>query len=188
MTEWPRKIDLVPGSFSAEFMYHKRALVDVSLYGFSLLLIANCEQPEFPVMVTNTDLSPPKSESKGTASGYLFPDGKYFTDIPISRTDSFIKAHLLPEGKIEAEKQSLFSSVDMDHSLILICGHTARDARCGEIGPLLLSEFKAVLDKRELLYKEDKKCDQKHTYEVGICSHIGGHVVSILILIIIRGG
>lgn len=178
MTEWPRKIDLVPGSFSAEFMYHKRALVDVSSHPFRLSFLANIEQPEFPVMVTNTDLSPPSGESKGAASGYLFPDGKYFTDIPISQTDSFIKAHLQPDGKIETQKQSLFSSVEMDHSLILICGHSARDARCGEIGPLLLSEFKAVLDKRGLLYKKENKCDQKHTYEVGICSHIGGHVVS----------
>lgn len=134
-------------------------------------------QPEYPVMVTSTSLSPPEDQRKGTASGYLFPEGKYFTDIPIQQADSFMKAWLLPEEKIDKEKKDLFKSRDMDHALILVCGHAARDARCGQIAPLLVNEFKAVLEEHGLLYYQGVS-DPQNKFEVGICSHIGGHVVS----------
>lgn len=130
------------------------------------------------MLVTSTNLAPPNDEQPGTASGYLFPDGKYFTDVPIDQADSFILANLLPTEKINTEKKSMFKSTDMDHSLILICGHNARDARCGEIAPLLVNEFRATLAKHDLLYNSDDKSNSRNKYEVGVCSHIGGHVVS----------
>lgn len=128
-------------------------------------------------MVTSTNLNSPSDQAKDTVSGYLFPDGKYFSNISLSQTESFIRAHLLPEDKVEVDKQQQFQSIGMDHPLILICGHAARDARCGAIAPLLVAEFKAVLEKHGLLYKGESGGDK---YEVGICSHIGGHVVSSL--------
>lgn len=125
-------------------------------------------------------MNPPNNQQPGTVSGYLFPDGKYFTDVPIDQVDSFIQANLVPKEKTNLKAIEMFNSKKINHSLILICGHAARDARCGEIGPLLVKEFKAVLAKHDLLYSasRDYHVDLQNKYEVGVCSHIGGHVVS----------
>jgi leucyl-tRNA synthetase len=52
---------------------------------------------------------------------------------------------------------------DITHPVILICGHMARDSRCGVLGPVLESAFRADLKRRGI-----------HA-EVGQISHIGGH-------------
>lgn len=46
---------------------------------------------------------------------------------------------------------------------ILICGHGGRDQRCGILGPLLQSSFRAELARRNV------------DADVGLISHIGGH-------------
>ena len=49
--------------------------------------------------------------------------------------------------------------------MVLICGHTKRDIRCGVMAPLIEREFLAVLKRENLAEKVD----------VGLISHIGGH-------------
>ena len=115
---WPRKLELAPGTFNQEFTRYKRKML----------------HPEYPVLVTSTNLTPPLPDkaqeahkAKNVASGYLFPDGRYFRDIDINKTPEFIKQHLVPkeagevDGDITESLSELFPSEPMDHSLILIC-------------------------------------------------------------------
>lgn len=181
---WPRKLELAPGTFNQEFTLYKRKML----------------HPEYPVLVTSTNLTPPLPDkaqeahkAKNVASGYLFPDGRYFRDIDINKTPEFIKQHLVPkeagevDGDITESFSELFPSEPIDHSLILICGHRQRDARCGEIAPLLVNEFRAVLERNGLLYDQPDAATSKDRYRVGICSHIGGHVYAGNVLIMIPG-
>ncbi|KAG4285487.1 hypothetical protein FPRO06_06747 [Fusarium proliferatum] len=78
---------------------------------------------------------------------------------------------------------------DVRHVLVLICGHTGRDARCGIMAPVLQTEFEDKLEMEgfDVLYGPvqvnlgDKQRIQgetgrgKTTARVGLISHIGGH-------------
>lgn len=130
------------------------------------------------MLVTATNLVNPTIQKTGTISGYLFPDGKYYPEVQVNDTESFIRANFLPPNKTNYDLKSLFDFKEMDHSLILICGHTARDARCGQIAPLLVNEFNSVLAENNLRYSRGDVSNCQNKYEVGICSHVGGHVVS----------
>jgi (2Fe-2S) ferredoxin len=177
-------LELAPGTFTQEFTRFKRKML----------------HPEYPVLVTSTNLTPPPLDkanavpkAKNFASGYLFPDGRYFRDIDIDKTPEFIKEHLVPkeseqvDGETPESANELFASEPLDHSLILICGHKQRDARCGEIAPLIVNEFRAVLERHGLLYGQQHAAASKNRYRVGICSHIGGHVYAGNVLIMIPG-
>ncbi|KAL2706761.1 Altered inheritance of mitochondria protein 32 [Kluyveromyces marxianus] len=54
---------------------------------------------------------------------------------------------------------SQFKTQDFHHDLILVCGHYNRDARCGELAPLLIDKLNSI----------------RPTLKTGIVSHIGGH-------------
>lgn len=58
-----------------------------------------------------------------------------------------------------------FKEYKVEKDLIVTCGHTKRDIRCGELGPLITAEFDKVLTK-------EKVRDQ---FYVGQITHIGGH-------------
>lgn len=62
-----------------------------------------------------------------------------------------------------SQASTLPSPEPITHPVILICGHGGRDQRCGVLGPLLQSCFRAELDRRGI-----------HA-EVAQISHIGGH-------------
>ncbi|KAI9020909.1 Sucrase/ferredoxin-like-domain-containing protein [Phycomyces nitens] len=55
-------------------------------------------------------------------------------------------------------------------AVILVCTHTMRDKRCGVLGPLIVDEFKRVLEEKNLL-----KNTKKGGVEVWGTSHFGGH-------------
>lgn len=59
-----------------------------------------------------------------------------------------------------------FRASKIDKTIVLICGHTQRDIRCGVLGKLIHKEFEEVL-KRENL---------ENDVELGYISHVGGHV------------
>lgn len=138
------------------------------------------------MLITATSLSPPTSRGKdapGTASGYLFPDAKFVSGIPIADPGPFMRSFLLPESDTttqEASGSSGFEVEGVKRSFVFVCGHGSRDARCGQIAPLLVDEFEKVLAQKGLLAGKgsDGGEDEAGKYEVGVCSHIGGHVVS----------
>jgi hypothetical protein len=51
-------------------------------------------------------------------------------------------------------------------NIVLVCGHAARDNRCGRAGPQVIEEFRALLTGRGIL---------ESTVTVRTSSHLGGH-------------
>lgn len=170
-SDWPKKVEFVPGSFTSELAGFKRRVMSV----------------QHPVMITSTSFAP-----EGEVSGYLLPDGLYFKNLDLSKAEKFAKAYLVPEGE---EGREAFQPEKMDHSLVLVCGHGSRDARCGQIAPLLVNEFEKVLEHEGLLVKENDDSttgttddSSEHKWKVGVCSHIGGHVYAGNVLLLKPGG
>ncbi|VTT75715.1 unnamed protein product [Fusarium fujikuroi] len=144
-----------------------------------------------------------------TTSVYLVPSFKYVPFLPRVSFDSveaLAKGFLLPKKLHPAHEglspihrdrltrkegyQGLLPGVqDVRDVLVLICGHTGRDARCGIMAPVLQTEFEDklemegfdVLDGPVQVNLGDKQRIQgetgrgKTTARVGLISHIGGH-------------
>lgn len=183
-TDWPSKPDLVPDSFGSEFTMMRRCVLD----------------PSFPVVMVHSD-TPPLNKSK-SSEVLLYPDAKLFPDIKTSQTRLFMESYLVPPKEDQIENKSKakfnlndfldepediklsnssekFNPIDIPYNTILICGHTHRDARCGQIGPLIKNEFEQVLKKQDMLYDPIDQTGNKKKWNVSLCSHVGGHVVSI---------
>lgn len=73
----------------------------------------------------------------------------------------------------------------VDYPTILICGHNARDARCGVLGPILLAEFQKCL--RNELRSGYKGHPLQHT-SVALTSHVGGHAYAGNVIIYVPPG
>ncbi|WJG34769.1 transmembrane amino acid transporter protein-domain-containing protein [Fusarium oxysporum Fo47] len=151
---------------------------------------------------------PPRPEVQ-TTSVYLVPSFKYVPFLPRVSFDSveaLAKGFLLPRKLHPAHEglspihrdrltrkegyQGLLPGVqDVRDILVLICGHTGRDARCGIMAPVLQTEFEDKLEMEgfDVLHGPvqvnlgDKQRIQgetgegKTTARVGLISHIGGH-------------
>lgn len=168
----PSKIELIPGSLSSEINILKRDL-------FS---------PVHPVLVSNillqkhSSLIDEFSLNKNEQLVYLYPEGKAIK-FNIADTKQFIRKFLVPEDYVvqatynpfkksagsdkvlEQAGEFEYTEYPISKGLVLICGHTQRDIRCGKIAPLLEEEFSKVLTTEQLL----------DTVDVGLISHIGGH-------------
>lgn len=169
-SSWGSKVELVPGSFANDFAMCRRRVLS----------------PEFPISLLHTDSTPSTEtgKSSGLASLTVFPDNLHFPAVPKEHVEDFMQAHLLASSTGVSQSGISFESMPAKNSHILICGHAKRDARCGEIGPLLKNEFVKVLSDKQMLakYGEDQEDDNAATgdkWQVSLCSHVGGHVVSI---------
>ena len=76
--------------------------------------------------------------------------------------EKFIKMGLIEYPEDSAER--------LKNAVIYICGHAARDKRCGIMGPLLRDEFEKQLDR---LWASETQIPRPN---VELISHIGGHV------------
>jgi len=160
----PSKIDLVPGSLANHFESIKRKMLS----------------PLHPVTLSDALVSDLNIPFGGKQKVFLYPDHKQVT-FDMENLPQFIEHYLLPESSptqvynpfVSTPKLShkrvlhpdLFDESDIDMDLVLICGHTQRDIRCGELAPLLKDEFERVLERENL----------SSSVKVGLISHIGGH-------------
>lgn len=166
----PLKINLIPGSLANEFEIHKR----------------NRLSPKHPVLLSNIILNNPKNEKlrhQGqTHKVLVYPEAK-IVEFEKEHLSHFIEHYLLPEEGSAAttynpfsksssdielksiKRPELFIELLMVGDLVLVCGHTQRDIRCGKLAPLLTNEFAKVLKHENLENKVD----------LGLISHIGGH-------------
>ena len=157
-------------------------------------------------MLTNSSLPPstPQSSSTSTtASAYLLPSFLYVPVITLTQNsiERFARAFLLPKALHPAlttnaalsanqkldllqrpHLQEAFPGVrQVDELLVLICGHGARDSRCGTLGPILHAEFVDKL--RDRGFDVDGGADIVEGKEGGVLrhakvaeiSHVGGH-------------
>lgn len=171
-----------------------------------------CTQPYHNVLLTNSSFEPtadatpqePAIEAS-PSSAYLLPSFRYVPSVPTdpAHVDALIQAFVLPSQlhqsndrptraetnvlRRKEELQQRFAGVrDIDEVLVLICGHAARDVRCGTLGPILQREFEDKLRRQnvEVLGRppgaEDARGDLTASEyvpkaRVGQISHIGGH-------------
>lgn len=122
-------------------------------------------------------------------SVYFFPRFQYLAPVANWQglSEALASVYLLsPEtAKQYAAVKALFDLITREVSevVILICGHGARDQRCGVMGPLLRTEFCRQLADRgvdtsgsageEFLFEDSD--DGIVRARVGLVSHIGGH-------------
>ncbi|QFZ26921.1 putative altered inheritance of mitochondria protein [Clavispora lusitaniae] len=156
----PPKINLVPGSLASEFEVLRRKMLS----------------PQHPVTLSNAIVS---GIDGGTHQKvFIYPDCIQ-VEFKLANLPEFIQHYLLPVQETESvfnpfasanatphtrvERPHLFQETPIHKDLVLICGHTQRDIRCGRIAPLLLQEFERVL------------AHEKLDVDVGLVSHIGGH-------------
>ena len=136
-------------------------------------------------MITTAYFPPVKKkrrrESSANPAFMLFPEARY---IPDSKLFSEIST---PAPPSEKHAESVNKTVDLsDSATILICGHSARDQRCGILGPVLSSEFERVLSQNGYVLEDDQELGSQSSNSkgeegteararVGLCSHVGGH-------------
>lgn len=118
------------------------------------------------VLVSNTSLLGGSQKVSESSDAYLFPDNLYIPRIEHNKTEEFLEVLLEENDEIRAIKlKNQFEARDNVSDVWLVCGHTERDARCGDIGPLILNEMNEV-----------KKMDHVSAKtNIGFISHIGGH-------------
>ncbi|CAH2352776.1 altered inheritance of mitochondria protein 32 [[Candida] railenensis] len=174
--QWPSKIELQPGALSTELTHLKRSL----------------GSPNHPVAISNIDMGTvphyqkfANNEPDGMHTVLLYPDNKLIR-FDKQKTEEFFKTYLRPKGEpiklpynpfrrmaptiteplvgADEEVVGKFHEEDFCRELVLICGHSKRDIRCGVLAPILKEEFVKVLEAKEV-----------ESVDVGYISHIGGH-------------
>lgn len=95
------------------------------------------------ILISNTTL--PDTGYDNVSSAYLFPDNLLITNIPHDKTEHFLDTLLEENDEIRAIKlKEEFGARDNSRDVWLVCGHAERDARCGDIGPLILGEMEEI--------------------------------------------
>lgn len=99
------------------------------------------------ILISNTTL--PDTGHDNVSSAYLFPDNLLITNIPHDQTERFLDTLLEENDEIRAIKlKEEFGARDNSRDMWLVCGHAERDARCGDIGPLILGEMNEIRDEQ----------------------------------------
>lgn len=214
--DWPSKVELLPGSFANEFLVNRRKVLksDVPVS----FLHTDGEPSKQVEMVEREKEAGRKGQD---VSLTLFPDGLYFKCVNQKDAKAFMETYLLSnnDAKQDGHDNTIiahsknteneshgsssssssshvsFEPVPVQHSRILVCGHTQRDARCGAIGPLLAAEFRKVLGDKNLLFDSsnpstsstNNKALEDEKWQVSLCSHVGGHVYAGNVIILKRG-
>ncbi|KAH9882889.1 hypothetical protein J1614_000255, partial [Plenodomus biglobosus] len=134
------------------------------------------------ILLTASSLPKPPTQPPNTTTALLFPSFQTLPNIPHHPASlsafaaAYLKAktlHPMHAGLTPAQKTPLLRNPSLASTLpppspittptILICGHGARDDRCGILGPLLQSAFQSDLARRGI------------DAHVALISHIGGH-------------
>lgn len=165
--EMPSKINLVPGSLANEFESSKKSKLS----------------PTHPVLLSNIITNDLRTSFVDASlhEVIVYPEGK-LVRFKKEHLLQFIEHYLLPDEKssvvtynpftsddkeehVSVKRPDLFEEQDFGKDLVLVCGHTQRDIRCGALGPIIENEFTEVLEREGLAPSVD----------VGLISHIGGH-------------
>ncbi|KAG5361179.1 Altered inheritance of mitochondria protein 32 [Yarrowia sp. E02] len=151
--KWPHAIEKDEGSLAS--------LIAEKRHEFPL----RSKMAKAGILISNTTL--PSSETCDVSSALLFPDNLYISEIPHSETEQFLETLLEENDEIRAIKlKENFGARDNTADVWLVCGHAERDARCGDIGPLILSEMDEV---------KSRESDDARDTKTALISHIGGH-------------
>lgn len=152
-------------------------------------------QPTRPIMITNSNEPLPYDKDIRETQEYhtvrIYPQNISVSKIPQTPKghEHFAETFLARKTDLQPEERKGQHHLQLEgiHSAsIFICGHKARDTRCGILGPLLQTEFKksvfdpALAREDELLTlaRQDEIAFQalnRPAATVALISHIGGH-------------
>ncbi|CAO2648389.1 Nn.00g076560.m01.CDS01 [Neocucurbitaria sp. VM-36] len=168
--DWTSNIENEEGE-TGEFVKGLKGVIGKGGVGFD---------PFTNVLITASSL--PKSKTQHATTALLFPSFKRIHSIPHTPdafsnfATAYLKAktlHPMHNNLSASQKANLTRDESVASRLppaepittptILICGHGGRDQRCGILGPILQSSFRAELLRRSI-----------HA-DVAQISHIGGH-------------
>ncbi|KAF2156267.1 hypothetical protein K461DRAFT_318855 [Myriangium duriaei CBS 260.36] len=166
----------------------------------------NPSGPVAPKPGSDPEIVPDEAPVSPPASAFLLPSFQYVPSIPTDdrSIEAFLKAFVLPsqlhamhDALTREQKNVLLRQPEMqaqflgsrpvDEIVILVCGHMARDKRCGILAPILMAEFRDKLARQNVTVLEDQAPpvetrvrneateEYKVTARVGSISHIGGH-------------
>lgn len=127
------------------------------------------------VKVTAFDFLTPAPLAQGTADCFVFPAGLHFRGLPLDQLPAAVVAALAGSGGDAGPAKG----DTVEGTTLFVCCHTARDARCGHIGPPLadkLAELAAA-----------KLPGGNGSLAVLKTSHIGGHVYAGNVLVYSKG-
>lgn len=163
----PSKITLIAGSLAQQFDGLKRTILSSS----------------HPVTISNVQI---EKEQLSTGEGHrvrIYPDCVE-VQFGSAHVADFMRHYLLPDVPQKSEifnpfsrklpamdellsvkRPEYFNEQKIAKELVLICGHTQRDERCGILAPIIKNEFEKVLEKENMSQRVD----------VGLISHVGGH-------------
>lgn len=119
---------------------------------------------ENTILQTIIDRPPMKED---TADIMLFPEFKLIPNVDTTRIDTDSKFYsvlnsIWQNPSLPIPDINELQDIEAD-SIVLVCTHTRRDMRCGKIGPLIVDEFKRVIEEQGLT-----------NVEVWGTSHFGG--------------
>ena len=99
---------------------------------------------------------------------FVFPDRVMYTlqhEPTREELTTILKSHVLKDEESNKAAKSELGQTSMSIDYVMVCGHAARDSRCGYCGPKLSNVFR----------QEQRQTAQNTSYEVYQCSHVGGH-------------
>ncbi|KAK9474830.1 Sucrase/ferredoxin-like-domain-containing protein [Dipodascopsis tothii] len=138
--EWPSRIESTPGSLVNELKKMR----------------TRAQLADYPVLVTNATLP---DAGPDEFSVFVYPDAVHLPRLHRSQLPAFADAFLGDGRPLPADIE-----VAPAPAIVGVCGHGARDLRCGLAAPILEAEFRASLEREP-------------GPDVHVCSlsHVGGH-------------
>jgi (2Fe-2S) ferredoxin len=150
-------------------------------------------QPNYNVLMQAVDLPPaPARGDEPQLSAFLLPSFKY---APRLATEQEIRhlaeSHILPRTSPHATGPIDDGSVrEVRDVFVLICGHNARDIRCGRFGPALRDMFAAALPGAGLPVATGPPEEETTGVRarLGLTSHVGGHAFAGNVIVYVPPG
>ncbi|KAL0081200.1 Sucrase/ferredoxin-like-domain-containing protein [Phycomyces blakesleeanus] len=121
------------------------------------------------ILVTNCSLPSVYSSQRNSMDILLMPDNVLIANVTPHRANELLDYVL---GKPHVFETFPWSSA----SLVLVCGHGAKDRRCGTIGPMLKESLDQALEVEGI------------RTQVALVSHLGGHAFAGNLVIYLHNG
>ncbi|KAI9012601.1 Sucrase/ferredoxin-like-domain-containing protein [Phycomyces nitens] len=130
---------------------------------------ATNNQPSERILITNCSLASVHSTQRNSMDILLMPDNVLIANVTPRRANELLDYVLGKPHVFETFPWAL-------DSLVLVCGHGAKDKRCGTIGPMLKQSLEEALDVQGI------------RTQVALVSHLGGHAFAGNLVIYLHQG
>ncbi|RCK57638.1 Altered inheritance of mitochondria protein 32 [Candida viswanathii] len=172
MNEMPSKAELVPHTISNEIIKYKKlyqtstqrvAVSNIHLNNQESIMKSFDTREDDQLVMLYPDMKMIKFDLlhlEQFVQRYLYSEEKEAVYNPFAKTSPKSTKDTGPEISVDPAN---FEEFRIEKDLILTCGHTKRDLRCGILAPMIMDELGRTLK------------DNIEEYYIGEVSHIGGH-------------